>query len=166
LWVHWRPLTGLRTDLVAALLLAGFLNLGAVALGATVGGVLLRHARPDLPRVVAADAAGALAVGAVTVGLVAAGLAHHGAVAREQRDTARALAVMRASVRGSGPAAARRNVDAADTIRVDPGRVYRSCIPTGIAALPYCVIVHLDTRPPRVIADGHEPNSSWAARGG
>jgi hypothetical protein len=166
IFLHARPLTGLRTGLVPALLLAGFLNLGAVALAATVGAVLLRRARPDLPRVVAADYAGAAAVGVVTVALVAGGLAHHGAVARERRDTTRALTFMRLQVMRSGPPAARRNIDAADTIRVDAGKVYRSCVPVADPARPYCVIVHLDARPPRVVEDGHEPNGSWMARGG
>lgn len=166
LFLHARPLTGLRTDLVPALLLAGFLNLGAVALAATIGAVLLRRARPDLPRVVAADSAGAVAVVVVSLALVVGGLVHHGAVARESRDTARALSFIRLAVLRSGPPAARRNIEAADTIRVDAGKVYRSCVPTGNAARPYCVIVHLDVSPPRVVADGHEPNGSWMARGG
>ncbi len=166
LWLHAFPLTGLHTGLVPALLLAGFLDLAAVALAASIGAVLLRRVRPDLPRVVAADAAGALAVGAVTLALVAGGLLNHAAVAREARATTRALAFVRLAVVRSGPPAARRNLAGADTIRVDAGKVYRSCVPTGDPSRPYCVIVHLDASPPRVLRDGHEPNSSWMARGG
>jgi len=57
LLLHYRPLAGDgRTEAVAALLLACFLNLVAVAALAPLLALALRRVRPDLPTVVARDA--------------------------------------------------------------------------------------------------------------
>ncbi|MGB2711931.1 MAG: hypothetical protein WBC33_10475, partial [Conexibacter sp.] len=71
--LHVRPLAGDgRTELVAGLLLASFLNLVAVAALAPFAALALRRVRPDLPRVVARDYAGVLLVLLVSAGLLVA----------------------------------------------------------------------------------------------
>jgi|SRR5579884_2892854 len=157
------PIAGTRIRPFGAFLVAGFANIAAVGLAAPLAGRALRLWRRDLPRVVAVDYAGTAMLLVVTAALAAAGVAHHSAIVRERRAATRALGVMRAWVEARAPAAVRRNVEQADTIRVDPGRVYRSCIPAGAA--PYCVLVRLDASPPRVIPSGHEPNAMWDPRG-
>jgi hypothetical protein len=164
--VHALPPQGESAELAPAVLVAGFVNLIAVAVGAPLAGLALRRRRPDLPRVVATDYAGTALLAAVLAACLGAGLANHGTVARVQRADDRAVALVRAYATRAAPAAARRRLAAADTIRVDPGRVYRSCLPTRRADRPWCVVVHLDTRPPRVIYDGREPNAMWDGRGG
>jgi hypothetical protein len=164
LMIHARPLQGLVTGYVPAFLLAGVLNVAVVALAAPLGGRLLRLRRPDLPRVVAADYAGVVAVVGMSVVLGVGGLVHHRAVVREQHAVARALAVLRDEVGSRGSPAVRRHLGAADTIRVEAGRLYRSCIPTGDRRGPFCVLVHLDTDPPRVVPDGRQPNAGWSGR--
>jgi uncharacterized protein (DUF697 family) len=161
--LHLMPVQGLRTGLVAGLLIAGFVNLAAVALGMPLGGRLLRRGR-DLPPVVAQDYGGCIALAVVLVLVVALGAVHHRAITDEERAAARALELVRHTVERSGPAEARRNVRAADTIRVEAGRVYRSCIPTSRPERPYCLVVHLDTQPVRVLYGGREPNDRWTVR--
>ena len=161
--LHLLPVQGGGTGWVPALLVAGFLNLGAVAVGMPVGGALLRRARRDLPRVVAADYAGVAALALVAAGVLAAGLVHGRALRAQERAEARALALVRHTVARRGPAQARRNLPAADTIGLDPGRGYRSCIPTTDPERPYCLVVHLDTKPERVLFGGREPNARLQA---
>jgi hypothetical protein len=162
--LHVRPVQGLGIDVISALLIAGFVNLGAVALAMPVGGLLVRRSRPDLPKVVASDYAGVVALGVTTTFFLVAGLVHHRAVAAEARAADRALVLVREEVGHAAPAVVKRNVTQADTIRVDPEKVYRSCIPTTDPQRPWCLVVHLDTRPARVVFSGREPNSMWTAR--
>jgi len=62
-------------DAAGALLEAAFFQIIVVAVLAPLGGLALRRARPDLPRIVAADYAGAALLVAVTAALLAANLA-------------------------------------------------------------------------------------------
>jgi hypothetical protein len=162
--LHLLPVQGLRTGLVAGLLIAGFLNLAAVALAMPLGGRLVRRGRRDLPPVVAQDYAGCVALALVGLAVLTAGLVHRRAIREEARAATRALQLVQHTVERSGPAEARRNVAAADTIRVEAGRVYRSCIPTSRPQRPYCLVVHLDTTPARVLYGGREPNDRWTVR--
>src|SRR5262245_46151998 len=83
LLIHYRPLAGDgRTEWIAALLLACFLNLVAIAALAPLLGLALRRVRPDLPVVVARDRAGVALVLLVTAGLFVGGQLHHDAVVR------------------------------------------------------------------------------------
>lgn len=163
--IHTRPVSGQGTGLIAALLLAGFVNLAAVAVVAPLGARLLRRRRADLPRIVAFDYAGTALLAVVLAGFVAAGLVHHPDVMRERHATAYATRLARDYVARRGPSGYRSGVARADTYRVDPGRVYRTCVPGPNPERPFCVVVHLDTSPPRLVLDGHEPNTSRWPRG-
>lgn len=165
--VHALPLSGQGTGLIPALLLSGFINLGAVALIGPLAAWLLRRRRRDLPQIVALDYAGTTLLALVLVTLLAVGSMHHADVTRENRATAFAAGAARDYVARHGPPEYRSNRTGSSTLRVDPGRLYRTCIAGPNPKRPFCVVVHLDTQPPRLVADGHEPNSSWAPmRGG
>ena len=144
LLLHWLPLAGEGTGLLPALLLAGCLNIIAVALFGGLGGVLLRRRRPDLPKVVADDYAGTAALAAVALVFVVVGIAHRPEIGDERDDFARQrLAVVR-WVRANGDAFTRAHVQAATTLRVDTAAT-----------------------PPRVRPDANrESNASWYPRGG
>jgi len=165
--VHAQPVSGQGTGLVPALLLAGFINLGAVALVGPLAARLLRRRRRDLPQIVALDYVGTTLLGLVLISLLVAGLLHSGDVTRERRATAFAATAAREYVARHGPAPYRRRDAMSNTLRVDPGRLYRTCVAGPNPERPFCVVVHLDTQPPRLVSDGYEPNSSWAPmRGG
>jgi hypothetical protein len=159
--IHLRPLAGDgRTDLVAGLLLASFLNLVAVAALAPFGGMALRRARPDLPRVVARDYAGAALVVLVSAGLLVGGLRHHGTLERNREALAEAHVRAQAWIGARAPAAFRGHVAAADTIAVVPGSVYRTCVPAPRAERAWCVVVDLHRPPARSVRlDGGTPNA-------
>lgn len=164
--VHTWPVSGLRTELVPAMILAAGVNIAMLATGAPLVARAVRRRRADLPKMIAADYAGVALLGLVAVVWVTAGLLHRGEVQSERRASTRALALMRVAVAHDAPRAVRANVALADTIRVDPSRLYRSCIPTATPDRPWCVVVHLDTQPPRVVFSGHEPNRYWGPRNG
>lgn len=165
LLLHLRPLAGDgRTDLFAALLLASFANLVAVAALAPFAGMALRRVRPDLPVVVARDYAGAALVVLVAVGLLVAGLLHHGTVERNARMLADAHARAQAWIGTHAPARFRRHLALADTVAIVPGSVYRTCAPDPHAARAWCVVVR--TRipfPGGVRFAGGEPNAVFQA---
>src|SRR5215207_11364473 len=86
LLLHLLPIAGDRgPQLFPALLLAGFLNLVVVAVGAPLGGRWVRRRRPSLPRVVADDRAGTALLAATAVALLAIGLVHRPAMQAEER---------------------------------------------------------------------------------
>jgi hypothetical protein len=165
LLLHARPVQGLSLDLVPALLLAGFANLFLVAVVAPVVGHLVRRRRRDLPRMIASDYAGAVLITVLTVAILVAGIVHHGDIARERRAADRAIALAREFAAQAAPPAARKNLLAADTLRIDPGRVYRTCLPMGTDR-SWCVVVHVDQDPPRIVFAGHEPNAMLGAGAG
>ena len=163
--LHVRPLAGEGgTDLVAGLLLASFLNLVAIAALAPFAGMALRRVRPDLPRVVARDYAGAALVALVTVGLLIGGLRHHGALERNREALAEAHARAQAWLGARAPAEFRRHVALADTVAVVAGSVYRTCAPGTRPERAWCVVVELDRPPARsVTLDGGTPNAVFQA---
>src|SRR4051812_12040035 len=75
-------------NVLGGALLAGFMNLFAVAVIAPLAGIWLRRRRTDLPRLVANDYAGTAALASVAVSLVLGGLVHRPAVVAENRDVA------------------------------------------------------------------------------
>lgn len=153
------PFSGSGPDgLVPALLLAMALNLVVVAVLAPVAGLLLRRRRHDLPRAVAADRCGTVLVGALLAGTLAAGIAHHGAVARDDRDHAASLAAMSTYVHHQAPAYLPR-LASLDAVKVEDG-MWRACVG---GDRPLCAFVNTTTSPPGVTRDGDRiPNAQWA----
>ncbi len=148
------------TDLVPALLLAGFFNLIAVAVAAPFLGMLVGRRRPNLPRAIATDYAGTGLVLAVAAALLAGGLIHRPAVEEAKRDRATQLAAAQRYVLMRGPAEYRPNVALADSVQLDSD-LYRTCVPGSEAKRALCVVVDTSQSPPGVTLDrSHSPNAT------
>ena len=88
------PYEGAPENVFPGVLLAGFVNLLAVAVVAPALAVLVRRRRPDLPRLIASNYAGSWLLVAITALLAGAGLLHRGAVDEEEtREQAVAFAM-------------------------------------------------------------------------
>jgi hypothetical protein len=136
--------------------------LGIVVLSAPAR-LALARLRPDLPRVVAKDYAGTGAMLAISLALLAAGLANRGEVARDRRAMADAIVRAQAYIGARAPDRFRRNVEHVDTFAIQPGRVYRTCVPSVAGRQDYCVVVRLWLPVGRSVSfDGYEPNSVLA----
>jgi hypothetical protein len=164
--LHWLPLTGERTGLLAALLLAGCLNIIAVALIGGLGGVWLRRRRADLPKVVADNYAGTAALAAVAVAFVGFGIAHRPAVASEHVAFGEQKLAVARWVRAHGDLFARAHVNSATTLQIDTD-LYRTCVPRPHPRRWLCLIVETAPSPPHVTRDpNRESNASFNPRGG
>jgi hypothetical protein len=139
-------------DFVPGLLLAGFFNLVAVAVVAPAVGVAVRRRRPDMPRGVARDYAGAALVVAVTVVLLAVGLLHRPAVDDAKRNRAAELAAAQRYVLTQAPAAYRAHLGLADSVRMDTD-LYRTCVPGAQPNRALCLFVDTSQSPPGVTLD-------------
>jgi len=150
--MHWLPIAGEGTHWVPALLLAGCLNVAAVALLGGLGGLALRHLRPSLPKVVADDRAGTAVLGLLAGTYLVAGLVH-GPEVDAQRDAFSAQSVaVRRWIDANGNSFARAHVDRADSIRIEQD-LYRTCVPRSAPRRHLCLIVDTSTSPPRVTRD-------------
>jgi 4-amino-4-deoxy-L-arabinose transferase-like glycosyltransferase len=159
------PYDGAPEHLFPGVLLAGFANLLAVVVLAPPLGHLLRRRRPDLPRLVASNYAGAALVAAISAVLVAAGLAHRSAVQAEEGREQAVAAAMHAYVAERAPQH-RDSLGAIDAIRLDED-YYRVCIPGDEPRHWFCLFVSTDQHPPGVTRDTEEvSNSSYRPYGG
>ena len=164
--LHWLPVQGEATGWVAALLVAGCLNLIAVALVGGLGGMALRRRRPDLPKVVADDYAGRAALALVAVGFVVAGIAHRPSITERRAAFAEQSRAVRDWVTRNGDDFARAHVSRADTVLVDEN-LYRTCVPTPDPKRGLCLIVNTSLSPPSVRRDTtQEPNAKFNPRWG
>jgi hypothetical protein len=151
------PYEGTPPGPIGGVLLAGFANLLVVAVLAPAAGHFLRLRRPDLPRVIAQDYAGAALLLALCAGLLAAGLAPRPAVAAERGDEAAVLDAVRGFV-GVHAGDWRGGLDRVDAVQLGP-EVYRACGPGADPRRALCLIVDTDRRPARVARDDSmEPN--------
>jgi hypothetical protein len=159
--LHALPIATDGIGVVPALLLAGFVNLLVVAVVAPLSGRLVRRRRPDLPKAVATDYAGAVLLAAVTAALLVGGLLHRPAVQRAERDVRVQGAAARAFVLTEAPPGVRARLGAADTIRL-AGGFYRTCVPDGRPRRAFCVFVRTNQDPPVVRADpDRSPNAVY-----
>jgi hypothetical protein len=151
------PYEGAPAGPIGGVLLAGFANLVVIAVLAPPAGRALRRRRPDLPRVVATDYAGATLLLAVTVALLAAGLAHRPAEAAERGDEAAVVEAVERYVSVQAPHW-RPRLDRLDAVQLGP-EVYRACVPGDEPRRALCLIVDTDQRPAGVARDSSmEPN--------
>lgn len=158
------PVAGDGTGLVAGILLAGFLNLAAVILLGSLGGMLLRRRSGDLPREIARDRAGTVAIGVVCALLAAAGLAHRPTVLEQERDFAAQSVAARDYLAHRAPPDVRANAVFADSIRIDRD-LYRTCAPRRTPHRAFCLYVNTDQVPPGVKVDTNgAPNADFAGR--
>jgi len=163
--LHWLPIAGEGSGWIAALLLAGSLNVLAIALLGALGGAALRRRRRDLPKVVADNYAGLAALAVVGLAFLAAGLVHRPELAAQNRAFAEQSQAVRLWVQAHGDDYARAHVAGADTVRVDRD-LYRSCVPGPDPKRWLCLIVDTSREPPRVRRDrSRESNASQNPRG-
>jgi hypothetical protein len=163
---HLLPLAG-TTQSVATGAVAGLcLNVIGVILLSRPFGMLIRRVRPSVPFVVARNYGGTIVVVAVFVALTSAGFAHRGSMQAEQRALQETVARAQAWIGDRAPAQFRRNLALIDTFAIQPGSVYRSCVPSQRQRPPgyYCVIVNLAAPFGRSVRfAGTEPNSMFSA---
>ncbi len=109
-------------------------------------------------------ATGLLVAGAL--GLVAAGLASRPLIVSETEATELNARLVRGYVLAHANAEYRRNVDAANTIRVAEG-YFRTCIPADDRRRAWCVFVDTNLDPPDVREDrSATPNDKYLGPGG
>lgn len=155
------PPSGAGGDIAGAVLLAGFINLVTVALPAPLTGWLVRRRRPDLPRVVANDYAGTALILVVAMALAAAGLAHRPAVIAQHHAFQAQSDAVRSYIRLHGDAANRRNLDRADSLRLDDN-LFRTCVPGTDPLHALCLFVDTSQTPPGLRLDPNPiPNSRY-----
>lgn len=150
---------------VPALLLAGFLNLLAVAVLAPIGGRVLRRRRRDLPRLVASDYAGAWMLAGITALLLAGGLVHRPSVAAEGDDE-RAVAEAVHDYVVAQAREYRGGLAAIDAMRLETD-YYRACVPGDDPRRWLCLFVGTDQDPAGITRDPDEaPNAVYRRHGG
>ncbi|MBO0768598.1 MAG: hypothetical protein J2O48_07935 [Solirubrobacterales bacterium] len=137
--VHWLPPSGDSESLVGGWLIGLVLTLIALCLLVPLGGFLIRKRRPDLPRVVARNYAGALSTLLVSLALLAAGIANQATIRADHTALLDASQRAEAWIGFHAPARFQRNVQRLDTFQIQPQRVFRSCVSDGPRY--YCVVV-------------------------
>jgi hypothetical protein len=159
--LHFLPVAGEGYSPIAALLLAGFINLAVVGVLAPIGGHLLRWVRPDLPRMVSGDYAGAALVVVTGVSLLALGVAHHPAVAAARQAFRAQSDAVRLYVLTSAPAVYRGNLTRADSWKLDDN-LYRTCVPGRTSMDSLCLFVDTSQSPAGLRRDPNPaPNSRY-----
>ncbi len=160
---HALPPSGDGETAVAAAIAGLVLNtLGVIVLSLPLA-ALIRRRRRDLPVVVARDYAGTAIVAAVTAVLLGIGLSHHGTVARDAGAQRDAIVRAQAYIGDRAPDVFRRNVEWVSVYAIEPGSIYRACVPSIDGRRTYCVIVN--TQLPlaqSVTFSGYEPNSLFS----
>jgi hypothetical protein len=163
--LHWLPIAGDGSGFVPGLLLAGSLNVIAIALFGSLGGVALRRVRRDLPKVVADNYAGLAALAVVGAAFVVAGLVHRPELAADRAAFTEQSRAVRLWVQANADDFARAHVNSADSVRVDDD-LYRTCVPGPDPKRWLCLIVDTSHNPPRIKRDqSRESNASQNPRG-
>jgi hypothetical protein len=163
--LHWLPIAGEGSGFVAGLLLAGSLNVIAIAVLGGLGGVVLRRLRGDLPKVVADNYAGLGALAVVGGAFLVAGLVHRPELAADRAAFAEQSRAVRLWVEANADDFARAHVDSADTVRLDTD-LYRTCVPGPDPKRWLCLVVDTSHNPPRIRRDAsRESNVSQNPRG-
>jgi hypothetical protein len=161
---HLLPPAGTAESLAGAALLGLVVNLLAVLLLARPIGMLLRRVRPDLPAIVARDYGGTVVVLAVTAVIALAGVAHRSAIEQTQRAVHDAIARAQAWIGDRAPPEFRRNLEFVSLLTIQPGSIYRACVPNAAETRSYCVMVNRDLPfQESVTFAGYEPNSVLGA---
>jgi hypothetical protein len=167
--LHKLPPVGTGVDLIPGILLATFGNL--VLIGA-VGPWLARRIwkrRPAAERgtppkaqfEVLSDRIGTGLLVASVFGVLAAGLAARPLVVSETEATEENARAVREYVLHSGDAELIRNIETANTIRLDDG-YYRTCIARDDRDRNFCLFVDTDKEPTDIVEDSSaEPNSVY-----
>jgi hypothetical protein len=140
--------------LFPALLVAGFANLLAVALGAPLLGRLVRARRPDLPRVVARDYAGTVVLVAFTALAVAGGVLHRSAAEAADAKLQAVRLSLHDYVLQQAPQL-RDRLGTMDTRQLEPD-YFRACVPKHEPRRWLCLFVSTSQQPPGIRRDSDE----------
>lgn len=161
---HALPPAGDTQRLGGAALVACFLNLLGIVLLSLPLAALLRRRRRDLPWIVARDYAGTAVILAITAALLSVGLINRSTVLDHRQAKRDAIVRAQAFVGDRAPAEFRRSMATVDTYAIEPGSMYRVCIPSHQTARSYCVVVKINLPFPESVSfDGSEPNAVFAA---
>ncbi|MEA2231961.1 MAG: hypothetical protein QOD83_1777 [Solirubrobacteraceae bacterium] len=163
--LHWLPLAGQGTDFIPALLLAGSLNLIAVALLGGLGGRALRRVRRDMPKVVADNYAGTTILALMAATFVTVGLVHRPEVIDRRKAFSRQSQAVQRWVQANGDDFAAAHVRRAETLTIEED-LWRTCVPGPDPKRWLCLIVDTSQSPPGITRDpNRESNTSWNPRG-
>ncbi|MEO6859303.1 MAG: hypothetical protein ABI323_12090 [Solirubrobacteraceae bacterium] len=161
--VHTLPFEGDSQSLAGGILAGVFINLLLVVLLSRPFGSVLRRHRPDMPTTVARNYGGTVAVMVVPVVLLLLGLLHRPAIQAQQRMMDDAITRAIAYIGDRAPYAFRANVAHTDTYTIQPGAVYRTCVPNRAGTRTYCVIVNINMPFSRsVVFAGYESNALFS----
>lgn len=143
LLLAYLPFAGGRSGPVGPFLAAGLINIFVIAVFGRGAGVLVRRARPHLPREVAADRAGVTAMLAVTGLLLLGGVLHRPAVTRHEGRRASAVELSRrVALRSAAPEYV-ANLHH-ENVWSPGGDVYRTCFAGHDPRRDFCVYVSFD----------------------
>jgi hypothetical protein len=161
------PRTGDAQTFIGAALAGLLLNILAVLLLTRPLAALARRRQKGLPAIVARNYAGTAAVIGVTGVLAIVGVVHHATIVRDREAMHDAIKRAQAWIGDRAPAEFRRNLEWVSTFAIQPGSLYRACVPSLYRTRTYCVIV--DTTLPferSVRFGGYEPNSNFSQGAG
>lgn len=165
--LHALPMEGDGQSVFGAGLIALVLNLIAVILLSRPLGAVLRRARPDLPGIVARDYAGTAVITVIAAAFLTAGILHHSTLVAQRSAMDDAIRRAQAYIGDRAPAEFRRNLQTVDTFVIQPGSIYRTCVPSDRRPRTYCVIVKRKLPFARSVSfAGYEPNSVMSAGAG
>lgn len=136
------PTLGDSESFIAGWLAGLIVSLAAIVFLSPPLGILVRKLRPDMPKLVARDYAGALLCLLVVVVVTAAGIAHHPVVTSDQNALDDATARAEAYIGAHAPSAFQVHLRALDTYEVQPPQIYRSCASNAAGTRYYCVVVN------------------------
>lgn len=160
---HWRPFAGDSQSMGSGVLVGAIANLLGVVLLSAAAGAALRRLRPDMPRLVARNYGGTFVVVAISLLMLAIGEVRHGGIVGRRRALDDAVSRAEAFIGARAPAEFRVNAQDTDTFTIEPGVLYRTCVPSRDRPRFYCVIVKprlpLDRS---VVPAGGEPNAVFA----
>lgn len=162
--LHALPPVGDSLALVGGIIIALFANLLAIVLLSRPLGMLLRRRRTDMPQTVAANYGGTAAIALVTAVMLIAGLSHHAALMADRSALREAIVRAEAYVGDRAPEPFRAMAAHTDTYAIQPGSIYRTCVPDPTLTRTYCVIVKVHLPPSQsVVFGGYESNAVFAS---
>jgi hypothetical protein len=161
--VHALPFLGDSQSLAGGVIAGLVINLLLVVLLSRPLGAALRRRRTDMPPTVARNYGGTAAVMIVPVLLLGAGLAHRPAIEDQRRMLDDAIIRAIAYIGDRAPAAFRANARYTNTYTIQPGSLYRTCVPDASGTRTYCVIVNTHMPLARSVAfAGYESNALFS----
>ena len=140
--IHSLPLSGDSESWFGGWLLGSVLSLIGIVLLGNLCGRVVRRVRPDMPRVVARDYAGALITLAVSLALLAGGLIHQQVVSSDGAAMQDASSRAESYIGSHAPATFQHDLRTLSVVPVEGTAIYRICAVDVTRTRDYCVIVN------------------------